>query len=83
MTHSKIKITFDQSAKVGILDIFDKKVGKNNIIMEKKSPHNPVLTSGLQFIGEELTLEDFGGIQKGSQIFIKKDLISLMKLAKQ
>ena len=83
MKSSSIKITFDKSAKEGILDIFDKKVRGDNVIIEKKSPHNPVLTSKLQFEGEEVTLEDFGGIQKGSEIFIKKDLSSLMRLSKR
>ena len=33
------------------------------------------------FEGETLTKDKFGGIKKGSQIFIKKDLLSVIKLA--
>ena len=32
---------------------------------------------------EELTLEEFGGVQKGSEVFIKQDLVSLMRLSKK
>lgn len=72
------KITFDKSAKEEILDCLNKKVSKNNLIVEKGNPEQSVLT----FEGEELTLEEFGGVQKGSEVFIKNDLVSLMRLSK-
>ncbi len=74
-----MKITFDESAKGDILDILGKKVKSDGTIVEKKSPYEPVLT----FEGEHLTVEDFGGVQKGSEVFIKKDLVSLMRLTKR
>ncbi len=76
---NKVLITFDGSMKREILDIFDKTVNVDNVIIEKGNPHQKVLT----FDGEELTLEEFGGIQKGSEVFIKNDLISLMRLSKK
>ncbi|MBI4981238.1 hypothetical protein HZC30_06835 [Candidatus Woesearchaeota archaeon] len=62
-----------------ILDVLDKTVNEDNVIIEKGNPNQKVLT----FDGEELTLEEFGGIQKGSEVFIKNDLISLMRLSKK
>ena len=73
-----MKITFDDSAKKDVLSILDKTVRDDGIIIEKKS-REPVLTTE----NEELHIRDFGGVQKGSEIFIKKDLISLMRLVKR
>lgn len=74
-----VQITFDDSVKEDILDIFDKKVGKDGLIVEKQNPEQKVLT----FDGQEISLEEFGGIKKGSEVFIKNDLISLMRLSKE
>jgi len=70
-------ITFDSSAKRDILDIFDKAVDEEGYIVEKKNPTQRVLTRE----GDEITLEKFGGLKKGSEIFIKSDLTSLVNLA--
>ena len=73
------KIIFEKSVKKDILNFLDKSVGENNIIVEKDNPEQKVLT----FDNQELTLEEFGGIQKGSEVFIKNDVVSLMRLSKK
>ena len=74
-----IQITFDKSAKKDILDFLNKNVDKDGNIVEKDNPTQRVLT----FDGEEITLEEFGGVQRGSEVFIKNDIISLMRLSKK
>ncbi len=74
-----VELVFDKAVKKEILELLDKKVNDDNLIVEKGHPEQKVLT----FDGEELSLEEFGGIQKGSEVFIKDNLISLMKLSKR
>lgn len=69
-------ITFDKSAKLQILKAFNKKVNKDGIIVEMKNPSQKVLAPD----GQEVTLQQFAGIKKGSEVFIKSDLISLLRL---
>lgn len=70
-------ITFDASAKRDILDLFNKAVDEEGYIVEKNNSTQKVLT----FDGEEIKVEQFAGIRKGSEIFIKSDLVSLINLA--
>ena len=67
-------ITFEKSAKEEILAIFDKIVDNEGFIVERDDPTQRVITP----YGEEVTLEEFAGIRKGSEIFIKSDLPSLI-----
>jgi len=69
-------ITFEKEAKLEILEAFKKTVDENGYIVEKEKPSQRVLTID----GEELKLEDFAGIRKGSEIFIKSDLVSIINL---
>lgn len=73
------QIVFDKAAKIPILDLLDKKVGAEGVIVERDNPSQKVLT----FDGEEITLDEFGGVQKGSEVFIKDNLVSLLKLSKR
>ncbi len=68
-------ITFDRRIKNFVLETFDKIV-KEGLIFEKKNPSQAVIALD----GQEVTYEQFAGIKKGSEIIIKSDLISLMKL---
>ncbi|MBU4201597.1 MAG: hypothetical protein L6243_00250 [Candidatus Altiarchaeales archaeon] len=70
---------FTKSAKEDILDLLDKKVGDRGTIVEKDNPEQEVLS----FESQELSLEEFGGVQKGSEVFISNNIVSLMKLAKK
>ncbi|MCK9431791.1 MAG: hypothetical protein M0R00_02410 [Candidatus Omnitrophica bacterium] len=69
-------ITFEKNAGLQILDAFKKSVDENGYIVEKSNPTQKVLTID----GEELALKDFAGIRKGSAIFIKSDLVSIINL---
>lgn len=70
-------ITFENSAKEIILSFFDKIVDDEGFIVEKDDPTQKVLTPD----GQEVTFEEFAGIRKGSEIFIKSDLPSMIELA--
>jgi len=71
-----VVITFDDSAKTEILSFFDKTVDDEGYIVEKDDVTQRVITPD----GEEVRLEEFAGIRKGSEIFIKSDLPSLISL---
>ncbi len=73
----KKTITFDKSASQFILDTFNKSVDQEGYIVEKDNPRQRVLTSD----NEEIKLDEFAGIKKGSEVFIKSDLVSLIKLS--
>ena len=70
-------ILFDESAKTEILGFFGKAVNEKGCIVEVDDPSQKVLTPE----GEEICIDDFAGVRKGSEIFIKSDLSSLIKLA--
>lgn len=70
-------ITFDQSAKKDILDIFDKAIDKEGFIIEKKGTRERVLSP----TGDEVEASKLAGIKRGSLLFFKSDLPSLIELA--
>lgn len=72
---SKI-ITFDKSSKAFILDVFDKVVGAEGLIVEKANREQRVLN----LEGEEIKISEFAGVRKGSEVFIKSDIDSLIRL---
>lgn len=69
-------VTFEDSAIEDILKIFEKEIDDEGYIIEKDTKER-VLTPD----GEEVHINEFAGIQKSSEIFIKSDLISIIKLA--
>jgi len=71
-------ITFDNTVKEQMLELLDKRIDKEGFIIEKDSGQR-VLTPA----GEEITLEDFAGVKKGSEIFIKSDISALIDFAKK
>jgi len=75
----KCVLTFDDSIREVILDVFDKSIDSEDFIVEKDNPNQRVLSED----GQEVNINEFGGLKKGSEIFIKKDLISLMRLSKE
>lgn len=68
-------ISFDKSAKEFILDSFDKKIDSGGYVIEKETGSKVIANDG-----QDLTIGQFGGIKKGSEVFIKSDIISVMKL---
>lgn len=76
-THPTI-ITFDKRLSVEVLDAMGKKVNKEGMIVEKDTGE-PVLTKN----GETVMIKELAGIKKGSQVFIKNDITSLIEFVNQ
>lgn len=70
-------IEFDTSAKCAILEFFNKSVDAEGYVVEKDNPARKVLAID----GEEIKIDKFAGITKGSEVFIKSDLLSLIRLS--
>ena len=75
MATNTTKLLFNSNSACYILEAFGKSINTEGIIIEK-STGEPVLTPE----GDELTLENFGGIKKGSEIFLKNDLLSIINI---
>jgi hypothetical protein len=67
-------ITFSREVKEDILRFFDKGVDGEGYIIEKDTGQK-VLSDG-----EPLEFDNFAGIKKGSLVFIKSDINSLIEL---
>lgn len=70
---------FDESAKKDILELYDKTLDEEGFIVEKENIRQRVLTPK----GEEIHINDWAGIVKGSEAFVKSDAFSLIELAKK
>lgn len=70
------KVTFTRTTQDFVLDAFDKTKDSEGYLVEKSNPSQRVLTKD----GEEINENYFAGIRKGSQVYIKSDLVSLMRL---
>jgi hypothetical protein len=69
-------ITFDKSAKMAVLDLLGKTVDDEGFIVEKSNKKQRVMTPG----GEAVALNEFAGVRRGSQVFIKSNIPSLIAL---
>lgn len=69
------KILFSKETMPFILETFGKEINAEGLIVEK-STGEPVPTPD----GDHIEAANFAGLKKGSEIFIKDDLYSLMKL---
>ncbi|MCL4326601.1 MAG: hypothetical protein M1481_07310 [Candidatus Thermoplasmatota archaeon] len=67
-------MSFDESAREYILTLFNKKIVDGKVF-EKDS--DEVVMS---FEGNQLSVDEFGGVKKGSEIFIEDNIVSLIKL---
>ena len=72
------KIVFDRSARNDILRAFGKTVDQEGYIVETSAPNHRVLS----FDGEEVLATDLGGIRKGSELYLKNNVASLMRYIK-
>ncbi len=70
-------ITFDKVARDRILGAFGLTTDAEGYIVEKENPKQRVLSPD----GEEISAEDFAGVKKGSLLFFRSDLPSLIELA--
>jgi len=73
-----IKVIFNKKIKKEVLESFDKKIDDEGFIVE-----NITAESALTNRGEKIKIEEFAGIKKGSEIFIKNDLVSLIDFVKE
>lgn len=73
------QITFNESARKDILELYGKSTDDEGFIVEKDNPSQRVLTPN----GEEINVKEWGGIRKSSEAFIKNDTFSLIELAKK
>ncbi len=72
-------ISFNESAREDILLLFGKTVDSEGFIVENENPKQRVLTKK----GEEIMVDEWAGIVKGSEEFVKSDTFSLIELAKR
>lgn len=69
-----LRVTFDKRLKREILSAFGKQVASDGYLTDSKSGKH-VLASD----GEHILFDDFGGIIKGSWIYLKSDILSLIQ----
>ncbi|MBX7204291.1 MAG: hypothetical protein K1X81_02595 [Bacteroidia bacterium] len=72
----KPRLLFTDKSLPFILEAFGKSINENGIIIESKTGE-PVLTPE----GEEIESKQLGGLKRGSEIFLKDDLYSIMNLS--
>lgn len=72
-----MKMIFDETARGFVLDAFNKKVDAEGYIVEKSNCDHRVLTP----TGDEILADEFAGVRKGSVVFIKSDIASLVQAA--
>ena len=70
----EVNLTFDTDSAEFVLDCFDKAVDGEGYVVERGNREQKVLTTR----GEEIKRSQFGGIRKGSAIFIKSDIESVI-----
>ena len=75
-----LKVTFGDNPKTKkfVLSLFGKNVDKENYIVERDNGKRI-----LGYNGQELTLDDFGVIKNGSEIYGKGDIVSLVDFYKK
>lgn len=67
-------ITFDDSTRDFVLDTFGKKSDSDGYVSDDG---HRVLTPR----GEEIAIAEFAGVRKGSVVFVKSDITSLIEAA--
>lgn len=71
-----MKITFARSTRSIILNMFGKTIDDEDYIIDNKTKERIQTLNG-----EEIHIEKFGGIRKGSEIFLKSDLPTYIEIA--
>ena len=70
------KILFNKQALPYVLEIFGKSINDQGFIVDAETGKLIITPDD-----EPITPEEFGAIKKGSEIFLKKDLLTTIKLA--
>ena len=66
-------ITFDKSLSQEILNFFNKSIDKDGSIIDLKTGRRVLSREG-----EVVTLDEFAGVTKGSEVYLKSDILSLI-----
>lgn len=70
-------VTFDSELRGEVLGAFGKTKDSEGFVVDEAEPSSKVCTQD----GIDLEFDKFAGIRKGSQIFIRSDIRSLIGLA--
>jgi len=73
-----MRITFDDGAREFVLNAFNKTLDNRNFVVEEADRKQRVLTPR----GEDIPLDEFAGVRRGSTIFVKSDIVSLIEAAR-
>jgi hypothetical protein len=65
---------FTKNAKKEILNIFNKSIDSDDYIIDNQNKEKV-----LSIDGKEITISEFAGIKKGSEIFISNNTCSIIK----
>lgn len=74
-----MKILFEKEVTKDLLEIFDKDIDDDGYIIEKGGSGERVQTLS----EEDILAVDFAGIRKGSEIFMKSDLPTIIEVSDQ
>lgn len=72
-----IPIIFDNTSRDLMFRILDKSTNEEGYLVEQSNPLQRVLTPD----GEYIKPKEVGVVRPGSQVYIKKDIVSLIKFA--
>lgn len=75
---STMKVTYSNELTSLVLDAFNKTVDEEGYVVEKNNTSQRVLTQD----GKQIPVKFFGGIKKGSELYVSSDLPSIMELCK-
>lgn len=76
MNNDDARLVFDESARDFVLQAFGKTVDDSGYIVEAGNTSKRVQTID----GQEIKKEQFAGVRKGSEIYIKSDITSLIDM---
>jgi hypothetical protein len=71
-----IKLVFSESARDFVLEAFHKTVDDEGYIVEQDNKQQRILTLD----GQEIRKDQFAGVRKGSEIYVKSDIVSLIEM---
>lgn len=72
----KNAVTFDSDLKDYVLSVFGKKTDKDGYVVDKALPSQRALDEGVPVLAK-----DFAGVRRGSVLFFRADVTSLLKVA--
>lgn len=72
-------LTFDESAAEDILEAFDREVDEEGYIIDPETGEREVVPGSNQ----EIHIDDFSGVEKGSVLFLNDDFTTLVDHVKR